>query len=204
MILKRALPLLKDDLEIEETELYLDRLLRQEGFEPLFNRKDLYGWKGLVADPVQRARMSPEELRTAQLKADEDMRQHWRVMAGELVFDGKGHSLCTVKDYCDFELFVDWKIEPGGDSGLYLRARPRFRSGIRPNGQKGRADFITTRKIQTNLSSQPTTRSAAGILSTSRWSASGSPSTLTVGWWWITWLWKTTGNVISPFTAAAR
>jgi len=125
MILKRALTLLKDDLEIEETELYLDRLLRQEGFEPLFNRKDLYGWKGLVADPVQRAKMSPEELRIAQQKADEEMRRHWRVVAGELVFDGKGHSLCTARDYCDFELFVDWKIEPGGDSGIYLRGSPQ-------------------------------------------------------------------------------
>lgn len=125
MILKHALTLLRDDLEIEETELYLDRLLRQEGFEPLFNRKDLNGWKGLVGDPVQRAKMSPEELRIAQQKANEDMRQHWKVVAGELVFDGQGHSLCTVKDYCDFELFVDWKIEPGGDSGIYLRGSPQ-------------------------------------------------------------------------------
>ena len=125
MILKRALTLLKDDLEIEETEMYLDRLLRPEGFQPLFNRKDLQGWKGLVADPVQRARMTPEELQAAQQKADEDMRQHWKVVAGELVFDGRGHSLCTAKDYCDFELFVDWKIEPGGDSGIYLRGSPQ-------------------------------------------------------------------------------
>lgn len=125
MILKTALTLLKDDLEIEETEMYLDRLLRQEGFEPLFNRKDLYGWKGLVADPVKRANMSPEELRTAQQKADEEMKQHWKVIEGVLVFDGKGHSLCTVKDYCNFELFVDWKIESGGDSGIYLRGSPQ-------------------------------------------------------------------------------
>ncbi|MBC7361445.1 MAG: DUF1080 domain-containing protein [Candidatus Aminicenantes bacterium] len=125
MILKKAAALLKDNLEIEETEIYLDKLLRQEGFEPLFNRKDLYGWKGLVGDPVKRARMSPEELAAEQKKADEEMRQHWRVVDGVLVFDGKGHNLCTVKDYCDFELFVDWKIEPGGDSGIYLRGSPQ-------------------------------------------------------------------------------
>ncbi|MCX8159988.1 MAG: DUF1080 domain-containing protein [Candidatus Saccharicenans sp.] len=125
MILKRALPLLRDELEIEETEIYLDKLLRLEGFVPLFNRKDLNGWKGLVADPVQRAKMNLEELRAAQKNADQDMRLHWKVVAGELVFDGQGHSLCTVKDYCDFELFVDWKIEPGGDSGIYLRGSPQ-------------------------------------------------------------------------------
>ncbi|MGB9863863.1 MAG: DUF1080 domain-containing protein [Candidatus Saccharicenans sp.] len=125
MILKKALPFLKEDLEIQETEDYLDRLLKEEGFVPLFNRKDLFGWKGLVGDPVQRARMKLEELRSAQEKADEDMRQHWKVVDGVLVFDGKGHSLCTVKDYCDFEMFVDWKIEPGGDSGIYLRSSPQ-------------------------------------------------------------------------------
>ena len=46
-----------------------------------------------------------------------------------LVYDGHGDSLCTAKDYGDFELWVDWKIEPKGDSGIYLRGSPRCRSG---------------------------------------------------------------------------
>lgn len=124
-ILKKALLLLDDELEIQETENYLDSLLRQEGLEPLFNRKDLYGWKGLVGDPVKRAGMSQAELAAAQKKADEIMRQHWQVIDGVLVFDGRGESLCTAKDFCDFELFVDWKIEKGGDSGIYLRGSPQ-------------------------------------------------------------------------------
>ncbi len=125
ILLKKALSFVQDELEIEETEMYLDRLLREEGYQPLFNRKDLFGWKGLVGDPVQRAKMSPEELRAAQLKADAEMRRHWKVVEGVLVFDGQGHNLCTEKDYCDFELWVDWKIEPGGDSGIYLRGSPQ-------------------------------------------------------------------------------
>jgi len=124
-ILKKALLFLEDELEIQETESYLENLLQEEGFEPLFNRKDLYGWKGLVADPVKRARMSEAELAAAQKKADEIMRQHWQVIDSVLVFDGRGESLCTAKDYCDFELFVDWKIEKGGDSGIYLRGSPQ-------------------------------------------------------------------------------
>ena len=32
------------------------------------------------------------------------------------MFDGKGESFCTAKDYTDFEMLVDWKIEKGGDS----------------------------------------------------------------------------------------
>jgi len=58
-------------------------------------------------------------------KADEDMRRHWRVEDGVLVFDGKGRALCTAKDYGDFEMFVDWKIEKHGDSGIYVRGSPQ-------------------------------------------------------------------------------
>jgi hypothetical protein len=96
-----------------------------EGFVALFNGKDLTGWKGLVADPKKRAEMSPQELAAAQEAADKDMRQHWSVEDGALVFDGKGKSLCTVKDYGDFEMYVDWKILPKGDSGIYLRGSPQ-------------------------------------------------------------------------------
>jgi HEAT repeat protein len=95
------------------------------GFVPLFNGKDLSGWKGLVADPPKRAAMSFVQLETAQKEADEDMRKHWKVVDGVLYFDGKGHSLCTAKDYTNFEMLVDWKIEEHGDSGIYLRGAPQ-------------------------------------------------------------------------------
>ena len=96
-----------------------------EGFKPLFNGRDLSGWKGLVGNPKTRAAMPPEELALQQKKADASMRAHWSVVDGVLVFDGKGESLCTASDYGDFELYVDWKILKGGDSGLYLRGSPQ-------------------------------------------------------------------------------
>ena len=96
-----------------------------EGFTTLFNGKDLDGWKGLVADPKKRATMTPAELEEAQKSADANMHEHWKVVDGELVFDGKGDSLCTAKDYGDFEMLVDWKILEGGDSGIYLRGSPQ-------------------------------------------------------------------------------
>jgi type 1 glutamine amidotransferase len=98
------------------------------GFTALFNGQDLSGWKGLVAPdggPPARAKMSKEELAKAQTAADEEMKAHWSVHEGVLVFDGKGKSLCTARDYRDFELLVDWKIEAGGDSGIYLRGSPQ-------------------------------------------------------------------------------
>jgi hypothetical protein len=96
-----------------------------KGFAALFNGKDLTGWKGLVGDPKARQNMSRQELADAQAKADDAMRAHWKVVDAVLCFDGKGQSLCTVKEYGDFELLVDWKIESGGDSGIYLRGSPQ-------------------------------------------------------------------------------
>jgi hypothetical protein len=69
--------------------------------------------------------MTPEELRKSQALADESMHVHWKAQEGILAFDGRGESLCTEKDYQDFELYVDWKIEEGGDSGIYLRGSPQ-------------------------------------------------------------------------------
>ncbi len=118
-----------------------------KGFVALFNGKDLAGWKGLVADPPKRAKMTPAQLAEEQKQADEDMRAHWSVADGALVFDGKGLALCTKKDYKNFELMVDWKIGPGGDSGIYLRGSPQVQiwdpkinpvgSGGLYNNQKG-------------------------------------------------------------------
>jgi hypothetical protein len=95
------------------------------GFEAVFNGRDLAGWKGLVSKPSERAKMSREQLAEAQGKADQKMRDHWKVEDGALVYDGKGDSLCTTKDYGDFELLVDWKILDKGDSGIYLRGSPQ-------------------------------------------------------------------------------
>jgi hypothetical protein len=98
------------------------------GFKPLFNGKDLKGWKGLVAtdNPIKRAQLSKEQLAAEQAKADENMRAHWSVKDGALEFDGKGRSLCTAQDYGDFEMLVDWKIMKDGDSGIYVRGTPQI------------------------------------------------------------------------------
>lgn len=96
-----------------------------EGFRPLFNGKDLKGWNGLVGNPELRSEMNEEELAKKQKEANRAMRRHWSVRDGVLFFDGEGPSLVTEKKYKDFEMMVDWKIEPGGDSGIYLRGSPQ-------------------------------------------------------------------------------
>jgi uncharacterized protein (TIGR03000 family) len=94
------------------------------GFQALFNGKDLTNWQGLVELP-QRKKLNPEELAKKQKEANEKYLPHWTVKDGILVYDGKGQSLQTAKDYGNFELYCDWKIPPKGDSGIYLRGQPQ-------------------------------------------------------------------------------
>jgi hypothetical protein len=130
--------------EVRLRNIYVRELPRKEapnrppeGFRALFNGRNLDGWKGLVASPPARAKMSPSELAAAQAKADALMRAHWKVADGVLVYDGKGDSLCTVGDYGDFEMLVDWKIKEGGDSGIYLRGSPQVQIWDRAEGSGG-------------------------------------------------------------------
>ncbi|MFQ5806314.1 MAG: family 16 glycoside hydrolase [Phycisphaerae bacterium] len=130
------------DLKADATPLVHGRDARATqsrgiGWGSLFNGRDLTGWKGLVGNPVSRAKMSPDDRADVQAMADEKMPTHWQVEEGVLVFDGKGDNICTVKDYGDFELLVDWKIEPGGDSGIYLRGTPQVQIWDRPEGSGG-------------------------------------------------------------------
>jgi len=122
-----------------------------KGFAALFNGKDLTGWRGLVANPKARMEMEATELAKAQAEADKLMREHWSVEDGVLVFDGKGSHLCTIKDYRDFEMYVDWKIPRNGDSGIYLRGSPQVQiwdpfTGTAGGHEKGSGGLYNNQK----------------------------------------------------------
>lgn len=98
------------------------------GFTALFNGKDLKGWQAQI--PINaRDKLSPEERAAKQKEVDADVLPHWMVKDGAIFHDGKrgkyGYNLGAIKDYGNFELYVDWKIEAKGDSGLYLRGNPQ-------------------------------------------------------------------------------
>ena len=103
-----------------------------DGFVPLYNGKDLTGWKGMIPEedkadkgPAWRRALPAKELADYQAKADASMREHWSVRDGVIFFDGLkgGTSIATTKDYRDFEMLVDWRLlRVYGDSGFYLRA----------------------------------------------------------------------------------
>ncbi|EPT34415.1 PF06439 domain protein [Bacteroidetes bacterium oral taxon 272 str. F0290] len=128
--LKQAQKILNDKQAKQEIQHYLKRVsTKEKGYVAIFNGKDLTGWKGLVENPIQRAKMTKKESTQKQIKADEAMRNDWTVEDGSLTYIGKGFdNLCTVKQYGDFEMYVDWKLDSHGsepDAGIYLRGTPQ-------------------------------------------------------------------------------
>ncbi|MDR1407018.1 MAG: DUF1080 domain-containing protein [Tannerella sp.] len=117
------------DYQRQSIKKHLDEMPEEKGFISIFNEKDLTGWKGLVENPIVRAKMKPAELAKKQTAADEQMRRDWIVENGLLAFVGNGYNnLCTEKQYGDIEMYVDWMLDPAGpeaDAGIYLRGTPQ-------------------------------------------------------------------------------
>ncbi|MBB2148856.1 family 16 glycoside hydrolase [Pedobacter gandavensis] len=117
------------EYEKQAVRKYLAEMKGGSGFVPMFNGKDLTGWKGLVADPLKRAKMDDKTLAAAQEKADAEAVKSWVIKNGDLLFTGNGDNLATLKKYGDFEMLVDWKIyddgNKKGDAGIYLRGSPQ-------------------------------------------------------------------------------
>ncbi|MGZ0171435.1 MAG: 3-keto-disaccharide hydrolase [Planctomycetales bacterium] len=96
-----------------------------EGFTALFNGKNLDGWIAHRQNPYKLGEMTEEARKTFLDEQWKDAVQHWSVDNGELVNDGKGVYMTTPGEYRDFELMVDFKLLPKGDSGVYLKATPQ-------------------------------------------------------------------------------
>ena len=116
---------------------------RPEGFTALFNGKDLTGLEGLAQRPARQPRQAGEgHARRAGPGANRSRREHasstGRSKTARWCSTARGDSLATAKDYGDFELYVDWKILPKGDSGIYLRGTPQVQIWD-PEGEKQNA-----------------------------------------------------------------
>lgn len=94
-----------------------------EGFEALFNGRDLAGWYGLNPHQVADLTGPDRDAKLAEMRAA--FPKHWRVEDGELVNDGTGPYATTEREFGDYELLVDYKTVPGADSGVYLRGMPQ-------------------------------------------------------------------------------
>ena len=108
---------------------HLGEMPSGEGFVSMFDGATLAGWKGLVENPIARRAMTAKKMEKAQKEADVRMNENWKVENGCIVYEGKGFdNLCTEKQYGDFEMYVDWMLDPNGaepDAGIYLRGTPQ-------------------------------------------------------------------------------
>ncbi len=115
-----------DDYTRSILDEYLQSMPAAPGFVSMFNGRDLEGWQGLLENPIARSEMFYRDRRMKQDSVNKIMHQNWSVVDGQISFTGEGYdNLCSVKSYRDFEMFVDWKIEKDGDSGVYLRGSPQ-------------------------------------------------------------------------------
>jgi hypothetical protein len=119
---------LADTARADEAKAGPDDNKAPKGFTALFNGKDMNGWQAAI--PLNmRNKLSEEDRAKKQKEANEDVMPHWTVKDGVIVHDGKkgkyGWNITPTRDFGDFELYVDWKIEPKGDSGIYLRGQPQ-------------------------------------------------------------------------------
>ena len=101
-----------------------------KGFTALFNGKDLSNWRGRQPnyDPEAEAALSKEDLAAKHAEWNTARDAHWHVDAAkqEIVSDGQSPHLATIKNYGDFEMYVDWlMVSHNGDSGIYLRGTPQ-------------------------------------------------------------------------------
>lgn len=74
---------------------------REAGWRLLFDGETLDGWRG-----YDRA----------------DLPGGWEARDGMLVRTGPGGDIVTDEQFQDFELMVEWRLEPGGNSGIFYRA----------------------------------------------------------------------------------
>jgi hypothetical protein len=125
------------NIRIRELARAMPMNVAPAGFESLFDGRTLRNWQGLV-DPPTRAKLSPGDLVAAQVQADYVMTLTWRVEDGALVYRGEGFdNLCTIREFGDIELWLDWKIAAGTDSGVYLRGTPQIQIWDQPVGSGG-------------------------------------------------------------------
>lgn len=122
------------DADYQKTEIQqqLDRLSKADtGYVSLFNGTDLTGWKGLLAppydNPYRRRELDSKTLKALQQEADKLMSDTWKAHDGVITFNGKGRSIATVKEYGNFEMYIDWRLLSGLelDAGIYLRGTPQ-------------------------------------------------------------------------------
>jgi hypothetical protein len=74
---------------------------RAAGWRLLFDGRTTNGWRGYMMDTIPSG---------------------WRAVDGSLTRVARARDIITTEKFANFELTLDWKVEPGGNSGVFYRA----------------------------------------------------------------------------------
>ena len=91
------------------------------GWKLLFDGASTNGWEGMTGTPFPS--------------------QSWAIEDGAIrtLDDNSGGDVISVRPYENFELAFDWKITPGGNSGVkYMVQKQWFSTGFRPDLSEGK------------------------------------------------------------------
>ena len=107
----------------------------EEELVPLFNGMTLDGWRGYKSDKV------PEG---------------WTVEEKTIKGSGQGPDLMTKQKYADFELQLEWKISPKGNSGIVYRISEEM-----PRPYETGPEYHIIDDVGTGAEKRPTVAAAA-------------------------------------------
>jgi hypothetical protein len=91
----------------KEPQNFLTEDEKKAGWRLLFDGQTTNGWRGFDQDTF------PD--------------QGWKVSDGCLVRVAPGGDITTDEKFADFELQLEWRISPGGNSGIFFRSAEGFR-----------------------------------------------------------------------------
>jgi hypothetical protein len=76
-----------------------------DGWTPLFDGRTTDGWRGYREQAMPAA---------------------WRVVDGTLTKSGETNDIISTGEFGDFELELEWKLDPGGNAGVFYRATEEY------------------------------------------------------------------------------
>jgi 3-keto-disaccharide hydrolase len=97
---QEALPQTEIATTVAERTNTLSAEEREAGWELLFDGSTMNGWRGYNRD---------------------DLSGGWDAQDGMLTRTGEGGDIITERQFSDFELTVEWRVETSGNSGIFYR-----------------------------------------------------------------------------------
>ena len=97
---------------------------KKDGWKLLFDGKTLNGWRAYQADTLeirdpQTRAVVRKEVRLAKI---DSISSRWTVVDGIITKTRPSDDIITKEKFANFEFAFEWKVSPGGNAGVFIRA----------------------------------------------------------------------------------